>query len=105
MKKSLKLTVAVALALGTTSVYATNGVNLIGNTAKSRAMGGVGIGMPFGADNGLSNPALISSVENYEVSFGGTLFMPDVSTTGINDQTTTNSEADQFIVPEVGFAM
>jgi long-chain fatty acid transport protein len=118
MKKSLKLSVAVALALSSTAVYATNGVNLIGNTAKSRAMGGVGIGMPFGADNGLSNPALISSVENYEVSFGGTLFMPSVSTdagaasanpplplpptanTGMVD-----SEADTFIVPEVGFAM
>jgi long-chain fatty acid transport protein len=105
MKKSLKLTVAVALALGTTSVYATNGVNLIGTSAKSRAMGGVGIGMAMGADSGFSNPALISSVEGTEVSFGGTLFMPKVSTTGANTLTTTDSEADQFIVPEVGFAM
>jgi len=105
MKKSLKLSVAVALALSSTAVYATNGVNLIGTSAKSRAMGGVGIGMPFGADSGLPNPALISSVENYEVSFGGTLFMPDVSTTGLNPATTTNSDADTFIVPEVGFAM
>jgi long-chain fatty acid transport protein len=104
MKKSLKLTVAVALAIGTTSVYATNGVNLIGTSAKSRAMGGVGIGMPFGADSGLPNPALITSVEGTEVSFGGTLFMPKVSTTGLNPATTTDSEADQFIVPEVGFA-
>jgi long-chain fatty acid transport protein len=105
MKKSLKLSVAVALALSSTAVYATNGVNLIGTSAKSRAMGGVGIGMPFGADSGLPNPALISSVDNYEVSFGGTLFMPDVSTTGLNEMTKTSSEADTFIVPEVGFAM
>jgi long-chain fatty acid transport protein len=68
-------------------------------------MGGVGIGMPFGADNGLSNPALISSVENYEVSFGGTLFMPDVESTGYVTTNTSQSEADTFIVPEVGFAM
>jgi long-chain fatty acid transport protein len=69
-------------------------------------MGGVGIGMPFGADNGLSNPALISSVENYEVSFGGTIFMPDVETSGVNAAAgTKTSEADTFIVPEVGFAM
>jgi long-chain fatty acid transport protein len=105
MKKSLKLTVAVALTLGATTVYATNGVNLIGPAAKSRGMGGVGIGMPFGADSGLSNPALISSVEGTEVSFGGTLFMPDVETTGYNSTTTSTSEADTFIVPEVGFAM
>jgi long-chain fatty acid transport protein len=115
MKKSLKLSVAVALALSSTAVYATNGVNLIGNTAKSRAMGGVGIGMPFGADNGLSNPALISSVEATEVSFGGTLFMPSVSTDGGIPSNAplpptftggmTDSEADTFIVPEVGFAM
>jgi long-chain fatty acid transport protein len=73
-------------------------------------MGGVGIGMPFGADNGLSNPALISSVENYEVSFGGTIFMPDVSTDGGAESLglpfdSQSSDADMFIVPEVGFAM
>jgi long-chain fatty acid transport protein len=105
MNKAVKVAVAAALAFGTTAVYATNGVNLIGTSAKSRSMGGVGIGMPYGADNGLSNPALISSVEATQVSFGGTLFMPNVKTTGLNGLTETSSEADQFIVPEVGFAM
>jgi long-chain fatty acid transport protein len=105
MKRSLKLTVAVALAIGSTSVYATNGVNLIGLSAQSRGMGGVGIGMPLGADSGLPNPALISSVEGTEISFGGTLFMPKVKTTGLNPMTESSSDADTFIVPEVGFAM
>lgn len=105
MKKSLKLTVAVALALSSTAVYATNGVNLIGTSAKSRGMGGVGIGMAFGADSGLPNPALITSVESTEVSFGGTLFMPKVESTGYTSFNSAESEADTFIVPEVGFAM
>jgi len=110
MKKSLKLTVAVALAIGSTSVYATNGVNLIGTGAQSRGMGGVGIGMPWGAESGLPNPALISSVEATEVSFGGTFFMPKVSTDGGNTNPAfggkmEDSEADMFVVPEVGFAM
>ncbi len=39
-------------------LYATNGDNLIGLGAKSRAMGGVGIATYFGAENTLSNPAL-----------------------------------------------
>jgi len=106
MKRSFKLTVAVALAIGSTSVYATNGVNLIGTGAKSRSMGGVGIGMPWGADSGLPNPALISSVESSEVSFGGTFFMPKVKTdAGLSAAGEQNSEADMFVVPEVGFAM
>jgi long-chain fatty acid transport protein len=110
MKRSLKLTVAVALAIGSTSVYATNGVNLIGTGAQSRGMGGVGIGMPWGAESGLPNTALISSVEDTEVSFGGTFFMPNVKTDGGNTNPAfggkeEKSEADMFVVPEVGFAM
>jgi len=48
MKKTIKLAVVAALALGATSAFATNGDVMIGQGAKSRAMGGVGIAKAFG---------------------------------------------------------
>lgn len=105
MKRSIKIAVAAAMALSTTSAFATNGDHLIGLGAKARGMGGVGIGMSHGAESALSNPALITSVKGTEVSFGGTLFMPDVSadmTMGM--MSTTSSAADMSMIPEVSLA-
>jgi long-chain fatty acid transport protein len=109
MKKSIKLAVVAALALGATSAFATNGATLIGMGAKARGMAGTGIGMSHGAESALTNPALITSVEGTEISFGGTLFMPDVSNT--NDLTTigsdkgsADSDADMSMIPEVSLA-
>ena len=105
MKKTIKLAVVAALALGTTSAFATNGSNLMGLGAKARAMGGATIGMSHGAESGLANGALITSVEGTEVSFGGTLFMPDVNTDGGSAGMATNdSAADMNVIPEVSIA-
>ncbi|MBD3807020.1 outer membrane protein transport protein [Sulfuricurvum sp.] len=79
MKKTIKLAVVAALALGATSAFATNGDHLIGLGAKARGMGGTGIGMGHGAESALANPAMITSVKSTKVSFGGTIFMPKVS--------------------------
>ena len=102
MKKTIKLAVVAALALGSTSAFATNGSNLIGTGAKSRAMGGTTIGISHGAETGLSNAALITSVEGTEISFGGTIFMPDVSANMGAGATT--SAADMSVIPEVSIA-
>lgn len=102
MKKTIKLAVVAALALGATSAFATNGDHLIGLGAKARGMGGVGIGMSHGAESGLSNPALITSVKNTQISFGGTIFMPDVSYDGGAGY--QDSAADMSIIPEVSVA-
>jgi len=70
--------------------------------AKARAMGGATIGTAHGAESGLSNPALITSVERKAVSFGGTVFMPKVSAdmgAGSSD-----SAADMNVIPEVSIA-
>ena len=102
MKKTIKLAVVAALALGSTSVFATNGSNLIGTGTKSRAMGGAAIGLSHGAESGLNNVALISKVANTEISFGGTIFMPNVSANmgaGYSD-----SAADMSVIPEVSIA-
>ncbi len=94
-----------------TVTYATNGDNLIGIGSKSRAMGGTGIAITHGAESGLSNPALITSVTNIEVSFGGTLFMPDIRTelnvaTGapLPPQGAFLSDANINMIPEVSIA-
>ncbi|MCK9373900.1 MAG: outer membrane protein transport protein [Sulfuricurvum sp.] len=99
MKRSIKLALAAAVALSGTAAFATNGDHLIGLGAKARGMGGVNVGVSHGAESALANPALITSVEGTEVSFGGTVFMPKVSTNfgaGYAD-----SAADLSVIPEV----
>jgi long-chain fatty acid transport protein len=103
MKKTIKLAVVAALALGATSAFATNGAALIGMGAEARGMDGVGIGMAHGAESALTNPALITSVEKTEISFGGTLFMPDVSYSS-QGGTSASSDADMSMIPEVSLA-
>lgn len=108
MTRTIKLAVAAAMALGTTSAFATNGDHLIGLGAKARGMAGAGIGMSHGAESALVNPALISSVKGTEISFGGTLFMPNVSVETSNGggqmKTTADSSADTNMIPEVAIA-
>ena len=94
----------VALSLITsTMLHATNGDNLIAMGAKARGMGGVGIAMSHGAESGLGNAALITSVKDTEIGFGGTLFMPDIKT-GLSGQPTYTSDADTSMIPEVSIA-
>ncbi len=102
MKKTIKLALVAALALGATSAFATNGSNLIGMGAKARGMGGATIGMAHGAESGLSNPALITAVERKAVSFGGTIFMPDVSAD--MGAGASSSAADMNVIPEISIA-
>jgi len=90
MKKIITISLVGAVAL-----FATNGDSLIGLGAKSRAMGGVGIATYFGAENVLSNPALISNSRGGEIDFGATYFAPTVKTNG------SKSSADKNVIPEV----
>ena len=102
MKRTIKLAVAAAVALTSTAAFATNGDHLIGMGAKARGMGGVGIGMSHGAETALSNPALITTVKGTEISFGGTVFMPDVETNLGGGY--SKSDADLSVIPEVAIA-
>jgi len=103
MRKTIKLAVVAALALGTTSVFATNGSTMLGMGAKTRGMGGIGIGMSHGAESVLANPSLITSVKSNEISFGGTIFMPDVESTNNmgGGASTATSTADMFVIPAI----
>lgn len=105
MKRTIKLAVVAALALGATSAFATNGSAMIGMGAKTRGMGGTGIGVGHGAESALSNPALITTIKgNNEISFGGTLFMPDVKYSSNMGASELKSDADFFVIPSVSVA-
>lgn len=99
--------------IASTMIHATNGDNLIAVGTKARGMGGVSIAVNHGAESGLSNGAMITSVENTEITFGGTLFMPDIETTitGFSPMIPGNftdlsftSDADMNMIPEVSIA-
>ena len=94
--------------LTSTLLHATNGDNLIAVGAKARGMGGTGIAVSHGAESTLSNPAMITSIEGTEISFGGTLFMPKIDATisgaMLPSQINDTSAADTNIIPEVSIA-
>lgn len=99
---NFKTVIMFTTTLAASSVFATNGDNLIALGAKSRGMGGVGIGISHGAETALSNAALISSVKGTEVSFGGTLFMPTVETD--LGSGAIKSDATLSVIPEIAIA-
>ncbi len=107
MTYSIKLSVSVALVLSATSVFATNGDNMISLSAKSAGMGGASISISNGAQSALSNAAL---VRGNEVTFGGTIFMPKVAFKGEMTQPQPNgagfedSAADMNLIPSVAFS-
>ncbi|MCX8076556.1 MAG: outer membrane protein transport protein [Aquificaceae bacterium] len=107
----MKKTVLISALLGLSALsFATNGDNLIGVSPASRGMGGIGVGMPVGAtDSVFRNPAWMSYYKGFNLSFGGILFMPEVKAkTNVtpmgpaNPPASAKSEADMFVVPEVG---
>ncbi len=96
-----------------TMIHATNADNLIAVGAKARGMGGTSIAVSQGAESGLSNAAMITSVEGTEIGFGGTIFMPDIKTTitgfdpgfGVNfTDPKFTSDADLNMIPSVSIA-
>ena len=109
-KTSILVKNGIVLSLLTaTLLHATNGDNLIAVGTKARGMGGTGIAISHGAESTLSNPAMITSLEGTEISFGGTLFMPDISTSFqgngmVPSQDAIRSDADRNIIPEVSIA-
>ncbi len=102
----MKSTVILSM-VASTALYATNGDTLVGVGAKTRAMGGAGIAFSHGAESTLVNPALITHVQDTEISFGGTIFMPDIHTSlggnvGMGPGTdSADSDADLSMIPAV----
>lgn len=104
----MKVLLALLLLCSFTQVaFATNGDNMIGYGAISRAMGGTGIANPMGAESVLKNPALLSPEKKFELSFAGTYFSPDLKVkdnmVGANF-TEKESAADTFMIPSIGLS-
>lgn len=104
--KIKKIAALLAIAGLSGSAFATNGDNLIGLGAQSRALGGTGTAAFYGAENTLTNPALLGKMKGTEFSIAGTAFMPDVkSTTNMTGATASKtSDSDLFGIPEVSLA-
>ncbi len=102
MNKKIKLAVMLS-TITSTALFATNGDNLIGVGAKTRAMGGAGIALTQGAESTLVNPAAITKVQSNQISFGGTIFAPSIKTQmGMGNE--SKSSADLSIIPAVAIA-
>lgn len=116
MKLRSKHALAVLLASVPASVFATNGMMMIGFGAKSEAVGGAAIAFPQDAMAGASNPATISwiDVSTMRIDVGAELFLPDAevsldkgtSGTGVSGPAITQkSRANTFVIPNMGGAM
>jgi long-chain fatty acid transport protein len=103
--KSVKLLGnAIVLSLVTsTLLHATNGDHLIAVGTKARGMGGAGIAVSHCAESTLHNPALITCTEGTSISFGGTIFMPDISAQ-MGAAALHDSDADMNVIPEVSIS-
>jgi len=90
--------------LAAVSLHATNGDQMIATGTKSMGMGGVSVAMPFGAESGLANPALITYVDGSEVSGSATLFFPDIKTKTDLDDTYHKSDSTFYLMPSIQYA-
>ncbi len=96
MKKTRIALAITASMIAATPAMATNGDNLIGLGAQSRALGGTGVAAFYGSENALANPALLAKAKGNEISFGGTLFKPSVKS-GSNIQSNLNSNMGGYL--------
>ena len=105
VKTTRTIAKVITLSLITsTMIHATNGDNLIAVGTKARGMGGTTIAVNHGSESGLSNAAMITSVEGTEITFGGTIFMPDIQTEIAFMGPEYTSDADMNMIPEVSIA-
>ncbi len=116
MKLRSKRTLALLLALTPASVFATNGMFMIGYGAKSEAVGGAAIAFPQDSLAGASNPATISWIDmsTMRIDVAAEFFAPSATATldkGTNGEgvqgpsITKASNANKYIIPDMGFAM
>ncbi|GAB4287978.1 MAG: TonB-dependent receptor [Thiohalomonadaceae bacterium] len=108
-KRLLAASIAAACSTLPVAAFATNGDELIGLGAQSRALGGTGTAAFFGSENALTNPALLGKSKGTEFAFGGTVFMPDVKAesnfaSAPGTTASKTSDADMSVIPEVSMS-
>jgi long-chain fatty acid transport protein len=111
MKLPTKQTLVFAFALALTSpatVFATNGMNMIGYGAKATGMGGAGVAYPQDAMAAAYNPASITEVGHTRLDATLELFYPpravrhESDTLGMTD---VASKDNLFPIPAIGAVM
>ena len=85
------------------SSYATNGDQMFAYGTKSMGMGGVSIAMPFGAESGLANPALITYTKHSEFSASATFFFPKIKTRIGNGGRWYDSDSNFYLMPGIQY--
>ena len=106
LKPLLAATLAAGLAMPATS-FATNGMFMIGYGTKSRGMGGVSIATTLDSLAGATNPAAIRAF-NTRVDVGMDYFRPMATAAlgiGTRSYIEEESQADSFLIPNMGGAM
>ncbi|HEB56478.1 MAG TPA: hypothetical protein ENI98_09270 [Gammaproteobacteria bacterium] len=115
MGKSIKLlSAAVAIALlSSNASYATNGMFLIGQSTKSRAMGGTAFAMSDDTIMSATNPATLFDIKGRRFDVGADLFNP-LASAALGEGSSrykVNSEFDEFgvknwmMMPNIGVSM
>ena len=95
MNKVNKLSIATLLIASSTTLLAFEAWSPISYGAKSRGMGGVSIATVHGAESGLANPALLSFVEEDEVSLGLTYMQADNTLSASNGSSNNSVNMDK----------
>lgn len=110
MKTTQMTKIILLSSIAAVTLHATNGDNLIAIGTKARGMGGTNMAVSHGAESGIANAAMITTVEGTEITFGGTLFMPEIKTTlafpnaPLPPQGNLTSDADTNMIPSVSIA-
>ncbi|HIQ26878.1 MAG TPA: aromatic hydrocarbon degradation protein [Sulfurovum sp.] len=110
MKTTQMTKIILLSSIAAVTLHATNGDNLIAIGTKARGMGGTSMAVSHGAESGIANAAMITTVEGTEITFGGTLFMPEIKTTlafpnaPLPPQGNLTSDADTNMIPSVSIA-
>jgi len=102
-KRSLVVTVSLAITVGTAPAWANNGMENIAYSAQSEGRGGTAIAV--GEDTSVmnTNPALLSNIENGRVDSSLTMMFPQYSLQ--NAYNDTSGMKPIFVIPTMGFAM
>jgi long-chain fatty acid transport protein len=92
------------LSTACVALFATQGDNLIGAGAKSRALAGAATSTYLGTESIFMNPALLTQANHSESSLGFTFFTPDV--TAKNDGASGEvgySDSNFEVIPSLGY--
>ena len=101
MKRVWKLSIVSFLTIS--SLYATNGDEMIATGAKSMGMGGAGIALGLGAESALQNPALLTKVKSAESAISATLFFPKIETKTLSSDY-SESDSKFYLIPSGVYA-